>query len=113
VAEAGTAAATTRVDIVSDLQAAGVTSGPLIDLLNTTFATNAAARTALLSRCDVIVTPEVMSGATTSELLAEATTNLLASTSSQFRLNLLTQKAANGDTATFILNVSFRHSIID
>jgi hypothetical protein len=109
VAEAGTAAAITQVNVASLLTTAGFGAGnPLFDLLNASYANQAAARTGLLSKCDVIVTPEVMSGATTSELLCTANVSGTA-----FRLDMVTQKAANGDTATFIVDVSFRHSIID
>lgn len=107
-AEAGTAAAVTTTDIIAALNA-----GALKDLLNQTFANQAAARTAW--EAGVIVTSwcktATPAGATGGPIPTVDVNVSAPAVASNLRLETNSVKAANGDTATYILRIENRHTI--
>lgn len=104
-------------DVLADLTAAGFGSGnPLFDRLNNNgvaFANQAAAQLSVRSNVDIWVYNEAMTtaGATGGAQLL-TTPNVSGVGVGNFRLDLLAFKAANGDTASWVLEVRLRHSII-
>ena len=111
ITEDGTAAATVQQDVPGDLAA-----GPLADLIGSavTFADQAAAQAAIEEQVDMTVhlvsaTPVGATGAPTLAL----DPNISGAAAGNFRLDLISVKAANGDVAVYQLRMSYRHSIND
>ncbi len=110
--EAGTAAATLTYDADGDLVA-----GPLATLLQPAggFANQAAAIAAFDAAVDCAVYHRAATpaGATAAPVLTVTPQVSAPAVANNFRLDLASVKAANGDTAEYRIRISIRHSIVD
>ena len=103
-------------DVLADLVAQGVpVTAPLYVLLNNggvAFASPAAAQTAVEAACDLFCYYEAAVIAGTAAFVPFCVPNITGTAVGNFRLSLSGIKTNNGDTATYHVRLSFRHSII-
>lgn len=118
VTEDGNAAgAAEQRNVLADLTAQGFGAGfDLFDVLNNgaaALADQAAARALVYGTCDVDfhVRAAVPAGATAAPV-PTLDPNVNGAAVGNFRLDIGVVKAANGDTAVFVVEIAFRHSII-
>ena len=98
-------------DVPTDLAA-----GPLNVLLNSAVAVanQAAARNLIYQNCDVEIHRQASTSAgATAGPIPTMDPNIAGGAAGNFRLDFSSNKAANADTAIYIVRVSIRHSIVD
>ena len=116
VGEDGNAVDIVQRDVLADLVAKAVpVTAPIYVLLNNSgvaFAAQANAQTAVESACDLFTYYETGVIAGTAAFVPWCVPNIAGTAVGNFRLDLTGLKTANGDTATYHVRLSMRHSII-